>query len=164
MSTYGFGEGDARRIGNSVRVTERFPPKVDLGNTGRDGAAPGVRLLLAKHSATSWATGTTAVVTVFNGSVPGSVASALTVVAYNHYVKFGENTACTNRWVALGHNGYAWIAIDSQSDCGTCVSEASGINFSAFPGYVQTNVQVLSHGDDGCIRWLDTTTCATAAE
>ena len=163
MTAFGFNENDAKRIGKVVRLVERNPERPSLGGPDYGSRSPGVRLLLAKHAATSWATGSTAVVTVYNGP-PGSVASALTVVAYNQYVKFAEDTACTNRWVALGHNGFAWIAIDAQSDCGTCVSEAGGIDFSVFPGYSRTTEQVLGHDTSGCIKWFSTTTCATAAE
>jgi hypothetical protein len=161
VATYGFSEGDAKRIGKVVRLVERGPDKVRLGGPANQGPVPGVRLLLAKHAATSWATGSTAVVEVYNGP-PGAVASALTMVAYNHYVKFGEDTACTNRWVALGHNGFAWIAIDAQSECGTCVSEVGGVDFRSFPNYARTTEQVLGHDTNGCIKWFNTTTCATA--
>lgn len=160
MAAYGFSEGDAKRIGRAVRRVERNDFRIKLGGPNDQGAAPGVRLLLAKHAGTSWPTESTAVVTIYNGE-PGSVASALTVVAYNHYIEFGTDTACTNRWVALGHNGFGWLAIDSQSDCGTCVSEAGGIDFRALPGYQKTTEQVLGHDGGGCIKWFDTTTCAT---
>jgi hypothetical protein len=162
MATYGFSEGDAKRIGHAVRYSEKHPHTIRLQSPVSEGAAPGVRLLLAKHAATSWATGTTAVVTVFNGE-PGSVASAVTVVAYNHYIKFSTDTSCTNRWVALGHNGFGWLPVDSQSDCGTCVNEVGGVDFRAFPNYARTNEQVLGHDLNGCIKWFDTTTCATAS-
>lgn len=161
MATYGFSEGDAKRIGKVVRLVERGPDKVRLSGPSADGAAPGVRLLIGQHSGSSWATGSTAVVTVYNGA-PGSVASAVTVAAYNHYIPFGSDTNCTNRWVALGHNGFGWVPVDSLSACGTCVSEAGGIDFRALPNYSRTTEQVLGHDTSGCIKWFDTTTCATA--
>ena len=163
MATYGFNERDARRIGNVVRSGEKHPHTIRLQSPVAEGAAPGVRLLIGQHSGSSWATGSTAVVTVYNGA-PGSVASAVTVVAYNHYVKFGSDTNCTNRWVALGHNGFGWLPVDSQSACGTCVSEVGGVDFTALPNYSRTTEQVLGHDTSGCIKWFDTTTCATAAE
>jgi hypothetical protein len=163
VTAFGFNENDAKRIGKVVRLAERNPSKPDLGQPDYGGRSPGVRLLIAKHSGSSWASGSTAVVTVYNGP-PGGVASAVTVVAYNHYVQFGSDTNCTNRWVALGHNGFGWIAIDSQSDCGTCVSAVGGVDFRVFPGYSRTTEQVLGHDTSGCIKWFDTTTCATAAE
>jgi hypothetical protein len=164
MSTYGFGEGDAKRIGRAVRHVERNPGKVSLGSLGAEGAAPGVRLLIAKHEGSSWPTGTTAVVTLYNGSVPSSVGTAQTMVAYNHYISFSDDSNCTARWVALGHNGFAWHPVDSQSDCGTCISEIGGVDFRVFPGYARTAEQVLGHDTNGCIKWFDTTTCATASE
>lgn len=162
MATYGFNEGDAKRIGRAVRQVERGQEKIRLGGPSADGAAPGVRLLIGKHAGTSWPTATTAVVTVLNGDVPGSVATAVTVVAYNHYVPFATDTNCTNRYVALGHNGFAWNLVDSYSDCGTCRSEVGGVDFRVLPGYERTNVQMLGHDNGGCIRWYDITTCATA--
>lgn len=165
MATYGFSEGDAKRIGKAVRLVERGADKIRLGGPGGHGATPGVRLLIARHSGSTWATGSTAVVTVYNGD-PGSVASALTLVAYNHYVELGTDTSCTNRWVALGHNGWAWHVIDSHGACNstnaTCSSEVQGINFATLPGYAATNVQMLGHDAGGCIKWFDVTTCATA--
>ena len=162
MATYGFSDGDAKRIGRVVRSTEKHPHAIRLQSPVAEGAAPGVRLLIGQHSGSSWASGSTAVVTVYNGP-PGGVASAVTVVAYNHYVRFASDTNCTNRWVALGHNGFGWIAIDSQSDCGTCVSAVGGIDFRVFPGYSRTTEQVLGHDTSGCIKWFSTTTCATAS-
>jgi hypothetical protein len=164
VAAYGFNEGDARRIGRAVRAVEKFPSKIMLGTPGAEGAAPGVRLLIAKHEGSSWDTGKTAVVTLYNGSVPNGVATAMTMVAYNHYIKFSDNTNCTTRWVALGHNGFAWHPVDAQSDCGTCISLIGGVDFRVFPGYEHTNEQILGHDAGGCIKWLDTTTCATAAE
>jgi len=161
VATYGFNENDAKRIGRVVRLVERGADKTELGGPKNNTPPPGVRLLIGKHSGSSWATGSTAVVTVYNGE-PGSVASALTVVAYNQYVQFASDTNCTNRWVALGHNGFGWIAVDSQSDCGTCVSEVGSVDFRVFPGYSRTNEQVLGHDTSGCIKWFNTTTCATA--
>lgn len=161
MAAYGFSEGDAKRIGRAVRQVERMP-MVRLGGPGADGAAPGVRLLIAKHDGGAWETGATAIVTAYSGPV-GSVASAITMVAYNHYIKFSDETFCTSRWVALGHNGHGWLPVDSQSDCGTCISEIGGVDFKVFPGYERTNEQVLGHDAEGCIKWFDTTTCATAA-
>lgn len=164
MATFGFSESDAKRIGNVVRLVERDPTKVRLGGPNADGAAPGVRLLIAKHEGTAgWSTGSTAVVTLYNGDVPGSVASALTLVAYNHYVKFSEDTNCTSRWVALGHNGFGWHPVDAHSDCGTCISLVGGVDFRAFPNYVHTSQQMLGHDSNGCVKWYDIATCATAS-
>lgn len=161
MATYGFSEGDAKRIGKVVRLVERGPDKVRLGGPVNNGPSVGVRLLFGQHNGSSWATGSTAVVTVYNGD-PGEVASAITVVAYNHYIQFSSDTNCTNRWVALGNNGFGWVPVDSHSACGTCVSEAGGIDFRSLPNYNRSAEQVLGHDTNGCIKWLDTTTCATA--
>lgn len=162
MAAYGFSEGDAKRIGQAVRRVERGPEQVRLGGPIAEGAAPGVRLLIARHEGEGWPTGSTAVVTLHNG-LPGSVSSAMTMVAYNHYIKFSSDTNCTARWVALGHNGFAWHPVDAQADCGTCVSLVGGLDFRVFPGYQHTNVQMLGHSGDGCIKWYDVTTCFTAA-
>lgn len=164
MSTFGFNESDAKRIGRAVRAVERGAHKVNLGTPGAEGAAPGVRLLIAKHEGSSWPTGSTAVVTLYNGEVPSSVATAMTMVAYNHYITFSDDTNCTARWVALGHNGFAWHPVDAQSDCGDCISLLGGVDFRVFPGYEHTNIQMLGHDGVGCVRWYDITTCSTAAE
>ena len=163
MATYGFNENDAKRIGRAVRHIERGAQRIELGGPNADGAAPGVRLLIAKHEGQSWPTGSTAVVTIYNGEL-GSAVSALTMVAYNQYISFSADTNCTARWVALGHNGFAWHPVDSQSDCGTCNYEVGGVDFRVFPGYERTAVQMLGHDGGGCVKWFNITTCSTAAE
>ncbi len=162
MATYGFNENDAKRIGRAVRHVERGAQRIELGGPNADGAAPGVRLLIAKHEGSSWPTASTAVVTIYNGE-PGSAVSAMTMVAYNQYISFSSGTHCTARWVALGHNGFAWHPVDSQSDCGNCDYEVGGVDFRVFPGYASTAVQILGHDSGGCVRWYDVFTCATAA-
>jgi hypothetical protein len=163
VSSYGFSAADVRRIGEVVRAAEHGRiQKIELGGASAGGATPGVRLLIAKHEGSSWPTGSTAVVTLYNGSVPNSVASAMTMVAYNHYIKFSEGTHCTSRWVALGHNGFAWHPVDSQADCGTCISLIGGVDFRVFPGYSHTATQMLGHDGGGCVKWFNITTCSTA--
>jgi hypothetical protein len=162
VATFGFNENDAKRIGKVVRLAERNPDKPNLGNADYGSRSPGVRLLIAQHTGSSWAVGSTAIVTIYNGA-PGAVLSAVTLAAYNHYVNFASDTNCTARWVALGHNGFGWLPVDSQSACGTCVNEVGGVDFRIFPGYTRTNEQVLGHDNVGCIKWFNTTTCATAS-
>lgn len=162
MAAYGFNENDAKRIGRAVRHVERGAQRIELGGPNADGAAPGVRLLIAKHEGSSWPTGSTAVVTIYNGEL-GSAVSALTMVAYNQYISFSSDTNCTARWVALGHNGFAWHPVDSQSDCGSCIKELGGLDFRVLPSYASTAVQILGHDGSGCVKWYDVFTCATAA-
>jgi hypothetical protein len=162
VSAYGFSEADARRIGEVVRAAEHGRiQKIELGGKQNGGAAPGVRLLIAKHEGSSWPVGSTAVVTLYNGQ-PSSVATAMTMVAYNHYIQFSTGTHCTARWVALGHNGFAWHPVDAQADCGTCISLIGGVDFRVFPGYAHTATQMLGHDGGGCVQWFNITTCATA--
>lgn len=163
MATYGFNENDAKRIGRAVRHVERGAQRIELGGPNADGAAPGVRLLIAKHEGSGWPTGSTAIVTIYNGDVPDSVESAMTMVAYNQYIAFSSDENCTARWVALGHNGFAWHPVDSQSDCGSCIKELGGLDFRVLPSYASTAVQILGHDGSGCVKWYDVFTCATAA-
>lgn len=163
MSAYGFNAADARRIGEVVRAAEHGRiQKIELGGEKHGGATPGVRLFIAKHEGSSWPVQSTAVVTIYNGA-PGSVASAVTAVAYNHYIKLSEDANCTSRWVALGHNGFAWHPVDSQSDCEGCVVELGGVDFRALPKYQRTATQILGHDNSGCVEWIDVFTCSTAA-
>ena len=160
MQSFGFSKADATRIGNAIRRIEKQKPTVQLGGVDQQPPPSGVRMLLAKHSGASWPTGSTAVVTVYTGDV-GSVVTAGTLVAYNHYINF--NTAgCATQWVKLGHNGFQWHPIDAQGECGTCISLVGGIDFRAINGYVHTNTQFLGHDGSGCIQWYNTQTCATA--
>jgi hypothetical protein len=154
-----------------------------LQNTGP--ATPevsrGVRLLLAKHeSSNGWAVNASAVVTIHNGT-PGSVASASTIVAYNQFLTIPSGTACTTRWVALGHNGFGWYAVAREPACTgtafTCSMTLAGIDFSAVTGFDGTKIQLLGHNksqtgtagtdaycsNSASLRWYDITTCSTAA-
>jgi hypothetical protein len=162
VTAFGFNENDAKRIGKAVRAVERDPTKVRLGGPSADGAAPGVRLLIARHEGGSWPVDSTAVVTVYNGD-EGDISSAVTAVAYNQYIRFGTQPVCSSRWVALGHNGFNWIPVDSQDACDSCDSEIGGIDFSVFTGFAKTTTQILGHDGSGCIRWYDIFTCATAS-
>lgn len=171
MATYGFSEGDAKRIGRVVRSTEKHPHTIRLQSPVAEGAAPGVRLLIGKIASTNgWAKGSTAVVTIYNGD---PIASALTVVARNQFLTFSTNTACTQRWVALGHNGWGWHAVSQENACtSTCSMDYAGVDFSALPGFDPAKIQLLGHSsgatatdstDCVSIQWYDVTTCATAA-
>lgn len=161
MATYGFNENDAKRIGRAVRHVERGAQRIQLGGPNADGAAPGVRLLIAKHEGNEWKTGEFATVTVWNGE-QGDVVPRLTLVAYNQYVQFSTHEVCTVRWVALGHNGFNWHPVDFQSDCNTCISQAGGIDFTVLKNFQPTAVQILGH-DAGCLQWFDVFQCPSTA-
>jgi hypothetical protein len=158
--TFGFSLNDAKRIGKAVRLIERDEPRQSLGGPNDAAISRGVRLLIAKHESTAgWAKETTAVVTVYNGD---PIASAITVVAHNQFVTFPTNTACTQHWVALGHNGWGWQAVSRERACShTCSMDWAGVDFSGLPNYAQTATQVLGH-EAGCIKWFNVTTCSTS--
>ena len=146
-NAYGFSADDAKRIGRAVRVVERLPPQLQNSGPATPEVSRGVRLLLAKHeSSNGWAVNASAVVTIHNGT-PGSVASASTIVAYNQFLTIPSGTACTTRWVALGHNGFGWYAVSSDGDKLTS------------NGYVAGNIQLLGHGAGGCLQWYDIANC-----
>jgi hypothetical protein len=169
-SAYGFSADDAKRIGRAVRVVERLPPQLQNTGPATPEVSRGVRLLLAKHeSSNGWAVNASAVVTIQNGT-PGSVASASTIVAYNQFLTIPSGTACTTRWVALGHNGFGWYAVAREPACtSTCSMSVAGIDFAAVTSFDATKVQILGH-DGGTstsvcasLRWYDITTCSTAS-
>lgn len=175
-AAFGFGERDVQRIGKAVRLVERQGPQVQ--GVDNPDAARGVRLLLAKHEGSSgWAVNASAVVTIHNGT-PGSVASAITIVAYNQFLSIPSGSACTTRWVALGHNGFGWYAVAREPTCtATCSMTVAGIDFAALPNFDSSKIQLLGHNkaqtstsgaDSYCsnvasLRWYDITTCSTAA-
>lgn len=157
---YGFSQADSKRIGRSVRVVERLGALSETSGPEQGEVSRGVRLLIAKHESTAgWAKETTAVVTVYNGD---PIASAMTMVASNQFLTFSTTTACTQRWVALGHNGWGWYAVAQEKACEeTCSMEVSGVDFSTVQGYQSTATQMLGHAE-GCIKWFDITTCSTS--
>lgn len=162
MAVYGFSSEDAKRIGSIVRHVEADRTGRSSGAGGFVGANAGVRLLLARYDNTcSWSKGATAVVTIHAGDV---IASVETVVARNQFLSISTQTACTQRWVALGNNGFGWYVVNQEKACNaTCSSEVGNIDFSVVPNYVATATQLLGHDASGCIKWFSTTTCATAA-
>lgn len=160
---YGFSSEDAKRIGAVVRRVEGTPSGRGGGTQQFAGPNPGVRLMLAKHESTAgWPKGSTAVVTIQAGD---TIASVGTIVARNQFITFPTSTACTQRWVALGNNGFGWYVVNQEPDCEstTCSSEIAGFDVSTLPGYAATASQILGHDAGGCIKWFDTVTCATAA-
>jgi len=116
VATYGFDEQSVKRIGKTVRLSEKFPQKVSLGGPDRSGANPGVRIMLGQRTATSsWAKFSSAVISVYGGEpntngVPTN--SVGTVAAWNVIVDVDANTA--TRWVTLSNNGFAWYAIAAE--------------------------------------------------
>lgn len=153
--TFGFSLNDAKRIGKAVRLIERDEPRQSLGGPNDAAISRGVRLLIAKHESTAgWAKETTAVVTVYNGD---PVESAMTMVARNQFVTFPDGTACTQHWVALGHNGWAWQAVSRERACAhTCSMDWAGVDFSVIPGFDAAKVQLLGHGSSGpCMQWYN---------
>lgn len=167
---YGFSQADSKRIGRSVRVVERLGALSETSGPEQGEVSRGVRLLIAKHESTAgWAKETTAVVTVYNGD---PIASAMTMVARNQFLTFSTTTACTQRWVALGHNGWGWYAVAQEKACtSTCSMDYAGVDFAALPGFDRTKIQLLGHSsgttasdstDCVSIRWYDITTCSTS--
>lgn len=113
MSVYGFDETDAKRIGKVVRLVERDPTKIRLGGPDRDGAAPGVRLMLGKAGGTVEPYATQ-VVTVYSGE--SLTATAVTVIARNTLYPLVDTqaTAC------ISNNGFGWHVVEGvqQLWCG----------------------------------------------
>lgn len=161
-SIYGFSSDDAKRIGAAVRAVEGNKINRSAGGQEFAGSNPGVRLLLARYDSTSiWSKGSTAVVTIYGGDV---IASVATVVARNQFVSMSTSTACTQRWVALGNNGFGWYVVNHENACtATCSSEVGNVDFTVVPNYAATATQLLGHDSSGCIKWFNTTTCATAS-
>jgi hypothetical protein len=114
MATYGFNEGDAKRIGHAVREVERNPVQVRLGGPHRDGATPGVRMMVGKIDGDAWGKNSGRAVTIFTGT-PGSEASAATVSAWNYFADI-STSANTARWVGVSNNGWGWVLIAAECD------------------------------------------------
>jgi hypothetical protein len=118
VSTYGFNERDAKRVGKAVRQSERMPPKVKLGGPQRGGANPGVRIMLGTVHTNAWNKRSTALVTIYAGDPGGNglpTASAGTVVCWNIMADIGSVTTAvstaTSVWVQMSYNGFAGYAL-----------------------------------------------------
>jgi len=116
VTTYGFSEGDAKRIGRAVRLSERFPEKTSLGVTGSEGAAPGVRMMLGKMGSAAWSKNSSQTITIYAGN-PGTncapTASAGTVAACNMFADISTSVS-TARWVAVSNNGFGWYLLAAE--------------------------------------------------
>lgn len=121
MTAFGFSQEDAKRIGHTVRLSERFPQKVHLGVPGAEGAAPGVRLMIGTIGETTLPYNT-AVATIYVGS--GSSNSAKTVAIRNSLYPFLDTLATAY----VSNNGWGWHLVEGsqQAWCGE-ISEAWSI-------------------------------------
>ena len=116
MSTFGFSEGDAKRIGRVVKLVERGTEKIALGGPGDKKATPGVRMMVGKAGTSSWSKGVTATVTIHAGA-PGAEVTAGTVVAHNYFANINASTSTSySRWVGLSNNGFGWLLIAAECD------------------------------------------------
>jgi hypothetical protein len=114
VATYGFGEGDAKRIGQTVRLTEKFPNKISLGMHGDQGAAPGVRMMVGTINNQVWDKGDSKSVLLFGGP-PGNLASVETALVHNYFANIGTSLS-TARYVGISNNGFGWILIAAECD------------------------------------------------
>lgn len=116
MATYGFSEGDAKRIGRVVRLVERGPEQIRLGGPVNGGASPGVRLMLGKAGTATWSKGTSKTVTIYTGD-PGSEGTAGTVEAHNYFANIQASTSTAyQRWIGLSNNGWGWVVVAAECD------------------------------------------------
>lgn len=154
MATYGFSEEDAKRIGKSVRLTERYVGKGPLAGPSAERGGIGVRLTVAK-AGTAFSYDSTATVTMFRGDF-GSVVSAITMVGWNQFVPMVTHTAVTNPYVAFGHNGNGWIAVAAErhTHCSFLGDKYTPYitNYSTTTSYAQA----LGHDSSGCLKWVGT--------
>lgn len=152
MATYGFSEDDAKRIGKSVRLTERYVGKDSRSGPSSDRGGIGVRLTIAK-AGTAFSYDSTATVTMFRGDF-GSVASAITMVGWNQFVPMVTHTAVTNPYVAFGHNGNGWIAVAAErhTHCSFLGDKYTPYitNYTTTTSYAQA----LAHDSSGCLKWV----------
>lgn len=116
MAAYGFSEDDAKRIGKSVRLTERFVGKPPLGGADNERGGGGVRLMLGTHNSAAWSKFTPKTITIYGGYPTTAdsrpTQSAYTVAAHNVFSDIGAGA--TSRWVAVSCNGFGWYLIAAE--------------------------------------------------
>jgi hypothetical protein len=114
VSTFGFNENDAKRIGRAVRAVERLPAVIELGGPNREGATPGVRMMVGTVDGFAWNKNATKLVNIYSGPHPSTV-EAGTVIAYNYFARL-ETSQSTARWVAVSNSGFGWVLIAAECD------------------------------------------------
>lgn len=116
MTAYGFSEDDAKRIGKSVRLTERLLGKDDLSGVQSERGGIGVRVMLGQHNSAAWTKHTPKTITIYGGYPTTAdsrpTQSAYTVAAHNVFVDI--TTGATARWVAVSCNGFGWYLIAAE--------------------------------------------------
>lgn len=118
MATYGFSEEDAKRIGKSVRLTERYVGKGPLAGPATERGGIGVRLVLGTHNSAAWAKNAQKTITIYGGYPTTAdsrpTASAYTTIAHNIFADIAAATAGTSRWCAVSCNGFGWYLIAAE--------------------------------------------------
>lgn len=112
MPIYGFDEESARRIAQSVRLSEsaRSEGRKSPG-VSSSGASVGVRCMVGKIGTSSWSKSYAAAVMIYSGE-PGQEQTSGTVAAYNYFANIPS--AGSDRWVAVSNNGFGWILIAAE--------------------------------------------------
>jgi hypothetical protein len=115
MATYGFSEEDAKRIGKSVRLTEKHVGKEPLSGPSNDRGAAGVRIMIGKVGTAEWSKASSAVITLYVGppstATSRPTATAGTMVAHNIFA-----TIPSSAYVAMSNNGFGWYAIAAECE------------------------------------------------
>jgi hypothetical protein len=165
MANVKFSEGDARRIAAATRAFERgnrdMPP-IQFRSAGDDGG----QVRIGQVSA-DWAMGKCATVNVYE-SQP-SCSSTPTYPTANSPAETIEDVRNVSRDVlanslvviAQAPNGF-WYLIEAGGPPGaSCRKTIGGEDFTKWPGYNGSTAQILGHDASGCLKWFDTTSCAT---
>lgn len=146
----------ADRIARVVRLVEAGGREQQPLKFTRVGATP-ASLKVGTFTG-SWDAGTFKTVTLSGSTNTASVYNWSTPV-----VTPTTNTSC-ERFVVFGPAAGKLSALEVQLQvtCQTCLLSFGNVDLTDIENHSPNKIQLLGKGENGCIRWFDISTCATA--
>lgn len=153
-------EDVARRMGAATLAYERgnrdMPPVYFRTANDADG---GLRI---GKVASAWTMGTCATVTLWTRGESSCLPTASSPTETVEDVVNLSHDVPADSWVIIAQdtNG-KWCLVESGRDEGSCRQTIGGQDITKWPGWNGTNVQLLGHDENGCLKWFDSEECQT---
>jgi len=163
MANVKFSEGDARRIAAATRAYERG--NRDMAPVRfRDPGGDGDPIRIGKVGA-DWAFGTCATVTLWEGEASSGASCKPTQASPAETIADVRNLShdvAQDSWVAIGKaTDGQWYLVEAGSPdhSESCRQTIGGEDFTKWPGWDESKVQLLGHDENGCLKWFDSEEC-----
>lgn len=126
----------------------------------RMGDAKGGTLRIGKVTS-AWTIGTCATVDIWQRGESCTPTEADPAETVEDVVNLSHDVPADS-WVIIAQdtNG-KWCLVESGRDEGSCRQTIGGQDITKWPGWNGTNVQLLGHDENGCLKWFDSEECQT---